>query len=127
MTDPRPGAIVHVELSSRDLARSRRFLENVFDWKFTNEATGAMEYWSFETPDGPRGGLVAPQEGMEPSSLNYILVASVDASLKRIAAQGGRLLTAKQEIPTVGWFAVFEIPGGPVAAIFEPVRPAPSA
>ena len=91
MTDPKPGAIVHVELSSTNLPASRKFLEGVFGWKFKKEAMGDMEYWTFEAAGGPGGGLMAPMAGMPPSTMNYVLVKSVDESVKKITAHGGKI------------------------------------
>ena len=123
MTDPKPGAIVHVELSSKDPAATRKFFEGVFGWKFKKEDMSTeMEYWTFDAGSGPGGGLMAPMEGMPPGTLNYILVESVDAALKKIASHGGKIMMPKTEIPKVGWFAMFEVPGGLVSAVYESAR-----
>ncbi len=121
MTDPKPGGMVHVELTSSDPAASRKFLEAVFGWKFKQAMSEpGMEYWTFEAPSAPHGGLMAPMEGRAPGTLNYVLVESVDAAVKKIKAHGGKVLMDKQEIPKIGWFAVYEVPGGIVQAVFQP-------
>ncbi|HEY6238496.1 MAG TPA: VOC family protein, partial [Thermoplasmata archaeon] len=75
MTDPKPGAIVHVELSSKDPPATRKFLTGVFGWKFKKEETmPEMEYWTFDAGSGPGGGIMKPMEGMPPGTLNYVLV-----------------------------------------------------
>jgi predicted enzyme related to lactoylglutathione lyase len=120
MTDPKPGAIVHVELSSNDPAATRKFLTGVFGWKFKKEESmPEMEYWTFDAGSGPGGGIMKPMAGMPPGTLNYVLVDSVDAAVKKITAHGGKVLMPKQEIPNVGWFAVYEVPGGIVQAIYQ--------
>jgi predicted enzyme related to lactoylglutathione lyase len=119
MTDPKPGAIVHAEFSSNDLAATRKFLEGVFGWKFKKEAMGDQEYWTFDAGSGPGGGIMAPMGGMHPSTMNYVLVESVDATLKKIASHGGKVVMPKQEIPQMGWFAVYEVPGGFHQAIYQ--------
>ena len=124
MTDMKPGAIVHVELSSTDLPATRKFFESVFGWKFKQEMMGdGDEYWTFQAPSGPGGGLMKPMGGMPPSTLNYLLVDSVDACVKKITAAGGKIMMPKTEIPKVGWFAVFQVPGGPAAAVFQTLAP----
>ena len=123
MTDPKPGAIVHVELSSSDLSATRKFYETVFGWKFKKEAMGDQEYWTFEAGTGPGGGLMKPMNNMPPSTLNYILVESADAAVKKVTSHGGKIIVPKQEIPGIGWFAVFEVPGGIVQAIYQSSRP----
>jgi uncharacterized protein len=125
MYEPKPGDIVHVELTSSNLAATRKFLENFFGWKFKKAEMpdmGGMEYWTWEAGSGPMGGLTTPMNNMPPDTLNYILVESVDSSVHKITANGGKLLMPKQEIPTIGWFAVYEIPGGVVQAIFQPAK-----
>jgi predicted enzyme related to lactoylglutathione lyase len=121
MTDPKPGAIVHVELSSKDPPATRKFLTGVFGWKFKKEESmPEMEYWTFDAGSGPGGGIMKPMEGMPPGTLNYVLVDSIDAAVKKITAHGGNIMMPKQEIPNVGWFAVYEVPGGIVQAIYQP-------
>jgi len=125
MTDPKPGAIVHVELTSSDPEATRKFLTGVFGWKFKKEeAMPEMEYWTFDAGSGPGGGLMKPMGGSPTGTLNYILVTSVDAAVKKITSHGGKILMPKQEIPNVGWFAVYEIPGGIMQAIYQPKAPA---
>lgn len=125
MVDPKPGAVVHVELTSNDLSATRKFLEGVFGWKFKKEempGMGDMEYWTFDAGSGPGGGLTNPMDGRPADTLNYILVESADAAVKKIVAHGGKIIMPKQEIPKIGWFAIYEIPGGVVQAIFQPAR-----
>jgi len=40
----------------------------------------------------------------------------------RLKSLGGKILMPKQEVPKIGWFAVYEIPGGVVQAIFQTSR-----
>lgn len=123
MANEKPGAIVHVELTSNDPAATRKFLEGVFGWKFKKEEMDpSMEYWTFDAGSGPAGGLTAPAEGMPPSTLNYVLVDSVEAAVKKVKSHGGKVMMDRTEIPTVGWFAVYQIPGGVTQAVFEPRR-----
>ncbi|MCI4350740.1 MAG: VOC family protein [Thermoplasmata archaeon] len=120
MSDPKPGAVVHIEYSTNDPAATKKFLEAVFGWKIKKESmdTG-MDYWTFDAGSGPGGGLMKPMDGMPASTLSYVLVESVDAATKKITAHGGKVLMPKQEIPKIGWFAVFEIPGGVVQAVYQ--------
>jgi predicted enzyme related to lactoylglutathione lyase len=123
------GAIVHVEMTSKDPNASRRFLEAVFGWEF--EKLGVLphqEYWAFGGNSGPSGGVtisgptgdLTPAFGTgDPTTVNYVLVASVEATLKKIKANGGKILFDKHEIPGHGYFATYVIPGGVVQGIYE--------
>jgi uncharacterized protein len=125
MYKPKPGDIVHVELASTDLPATRNFLKSVFGWKFEKaemEDQAGMEYWTWKAGTGPAGGLTTPMGNMPAGTLNYLLVTSIDATAKKITKHGGKILMPKQEIPKIGWFAIYEIPGGVVQAIFQPAR-----
>jgi predicted enzyme related to lactoylglutathione lyase len=118
MYKPKEGAIVHVEITSSDPKASRKFLTKVFGWKFTEMKDA--EYSVFQAKNGPGGGLMAPMEGMPVGTVNYVLVKSVEAVSKKITKNGGKILMPKQEIPKIGWFAVYQVPGGFVQAVFQP-------
>ena len=120
MAGEKPGAVVHVELTSKDPAATRKFLEGVFGWKFSKAEMPGMEYWTFEAPSGPGGGLQAPMNNSPAGTLNYLLVDSVEATVKKIKSHGGKIMMDRTEIPGVGWFAIYEIPGGVTQAVYEP-------
>jgi predicted enzyme related to lactoylglutathione lyase len=116
------GAVVHVELSSSDPAATRKFLETVFGWKFTEQSMGpGMMYWTLTAGSGPAGGMMKPTEAQPPGTVNYVGVKSVEAAVRTITAAGGKILVPKTEIPHVGWFALYSIPGGVTQAVFESV------
>jgi predicted enzyme related to lactoylglutathione lyase len=52
--------------------------------------------------------------------LNYFSVNSIDESTSKATGLGAQVVTAKQEIPTVGYFAVLKDPDGSVFALFQP-------
>ncbi len=112
MYKPKAGAIVRVELVSKDPAASRKFLETVFGWKFTKVEAEGMEYHLFDAANDPGGHLMPRMENMPSRTVNYVLVNSVVTASKKIVKSGGKILMAKTEIPNVGWFAVYEVPGG---------------
>ena len=129
MPQSKVGAIVHVEMTSKDPVASRRFLEAVFGWEF--EKLGVLpsqEYWAFGGNSGPSGGVtisgpsgdLTPAFGTDaPLTVNYVQVESVEATLEKIRAHGGKILFEKHEIPGHGYFATYEIPGGVVQGIYE--------
>ena len=122
MYEMKPGGVAHVELTSSDMPATRKFLEAVFGWKFKKEEMPAdMEYWTFDAGSGPGGGMMKAEAEMPPGTVNYILVESVTAAVKKIKAHGGKVMMDRTEIPKVGWFAFFEIPGGVRQAVFEPL------
>lgn len=110
------GAFSHVELISKDPARSVRFYERVFGWRFDDFGDGYM----FTTPPAlPTGALREPQEGEMAGSLSYIEVKDVTKILKEAEAAGALVLVPKTEIPNMGHFAVFLAPGGVAQGVFQ--------
>ncbi len=114
---PKEGAIVHVEYLSNDPDRTKRFYRDVFGWKFQDMPE--MGYSTWEAPTRPGGGLMKTPEGQTPGVLNYLLANDIEATLRRISAAGGAVLKPKQEIPGIGWWALFSEPGGTVTALYQ--------
>ncbi len=110
------GAFSHVELISKDPAKSVKFYEKVFGWKFDDMGEG---YMFFTPPALPTGGLRGPQKGESPGSLSYIQVKDVDKTLKDAQGAGAVILVPKTEIPNFGHYAVFLAPGDVPQAIFQ--------
>lgn len=118
---PKPGSFIHIELTSSDPPSTLKFFEQVFGWEFQSQPQ--FEYHTFTAPSGPGGGLSKPMEGQAPAILNYILSADLDGDLQRIRDAGGTVLREKNEIPGVGWFAVFQEPAGLTLALFQALSP----
>lgn len=114
---PKPGAIVHVELITKNPSKTKHFYAEVFGWKF--QEIPEMNYATFEAPSGPGGGVTPPMGGMQPGVLNYILSDAIEKTSKKIEQAGGRILTPKTEIPNMGWFAVFQDSEGTVNALYQ--------
>lgn len=121
MTGPTPGTFVHVEFASKDPARTRKFLGDVFGWEF--QSMPGMDYHVYATPLGPGGAVMGLAEERPPGVLNYVLSSDLEAGVTKIVAAGGKILVAKKEIPGVGWWALFEDPTGIVLALFQSQSP----
>jgi predicted enzyme related to lactoylglutathione lyase len=111
--------IVHFELPADDPARCMAFYKKAFGWGF-EKWPGPMEYWMIKTGEGPGidGGLAPRQHPGQPAN-NVIGVASVDDSIKAIAAAGGKEVAPKMAIPGVGWAAYFTDTEGTVFGIIQ--------
>jgi predicted enzyme related to lactoylglutathione lyase len=102
--------IVHIEFSAADLEAAGRFYSTVFGWRVVQMPE--MHYATFE--DGAAGGGFNPLTPESPAGtvLVYIATEDIDATLKQITAQGGKVLQTKTEIAGYGWFGVFADPTG---------------
>lgn len=120
-TEPPPpseGSLAFTELASEDPHATQRFLEKVFGWRFRSIQMPQGEYLSYRTPAG-RGGIrpVRPQEA--PSSLAYIQVADLREALRRVQAAGAEIVLPRVDVPGMGCFFWFRVPGGPVLACWQ--------
>ncbi|WP_413585587.1 VOC family protein [Bdellovibrio sp. HCB274] len=103
-----------VEIATEDISRAMTFYEKSFDLKFKTEEMGALKLAFFPSGDmrsyGASGALVKGP-GYKPSadgSLPYIPVTDIDASLKKVQENGGRILATKKSIGQYGNIGIFQ-------------------
>src|SRR5262249_10870650 len=116
--------VVHFEIYTDNPETVQPFYRDVFGWKFEKFEGGPIEYWLVTTGDdqlpGINGGLTRPREGQSPGTINTIAVPSVDETIQKIEQSGGSVCVPKMAIPTVGWLAYAQDPGGNVFGLMEP-------
>src|SRR5215813_6949087 len=114
--------IVHFEIPSDDIERSKKFYNDLFGWKIekwagadksqlTSAATGQpMEYWMVTTTDDKGnkaiGGGMMKRVQPEQQITNYINVRSVDEYSEKVEKIGGKVVTPKHAVPRMGYFAI---------------------
>ena len=113
------GVLAFTELASTDPAATRAFLERVFGWTFSSTKMPMGEYLSYRTPGGGQGGIRTTQAKEPPSSTNYVRVADLDAAQQKIKRAGGEIVLSRVDVPRMGSFFWFQIPGGPVMACWQ--------
>jgi predicted enzyme related to lactoylglutathione lyase len=113
--------IVHFEIPSDNLERTKKFYTELFGWKIEKmPGTGQREYWMFSTTttndkggssggdDEQRtvsGGMMERQMPQEPIMI-YIGVDSVTEYSNKVERLGGKVIKQKTEVPGYGWFAI---------------------
>jgi len=119
--------VVHFEIPFDDKARASKFYSTMFGWKLTEFPE--MNYVMAETapvnakrmpvePGSINGGLFQrPKEAPHP--VLYVAVDSIDATLKKIEAAGGKVVTPNTPIPGMGAFARVSDPEGNVIGLFQ--------
>ena len=110
------GMIAHTELGSTDPEASKRFLEKVFAWDFQTAETPTGKLISFRTQGGARGSIRATRGGEPPASVNYILVKDLESAATKVRKSGGEIVLPRVDVPGMGSFFWFKVPGGPVLA-----------
>ncbi len=112
----RPDSITYIHIPATDLRLSADFYHAVFDWtlrgdvdrpSFSDGSGHVIGAWQTDLP-------VAGEAGVLP----YIYVRSVDATLSKIAANGGEAV--KEPYPEGDlWVATFRDPAGNVIGIWQ--------
>jgi len=118
-------ALEFIELASEDPRATRRFLEDVFEWKFETRKMPQGEYLAYDAPGGTRGGIRPTQPTEAPSSLSYVRVADLEKALRRVQANGGVVVLPRVDVPGMGSFFWFRAPGGPILACWQDATAGP--
>ena len=119
--------VVHFEIPFDDKQRAMKFYTDSFGWQLTD--MHEMTYVLARTVDvddrqmpkeagAINGGLFQrPKDAPHPAI--YVGVASVDATIKKVEAAGGKVVTARTPIPGMGAYARVADTEGNVIGLFE--------
>jgi hypothetical protein len=112
------GKVVHFEIPVDDGERAIAFYGQSLGWQLERE--GPLEYWTTSAGEGEGiGGALAKRDPQAPGLALYIAVDDIDEALRAIEASGGRRLTERLPIPTVGWTAFFTDTEGNRLGLFQ--------
>jgi len=114
--------VVHWELMSRDPERVADFYARLFGWDVKHIPQINYRIVDTKAGSGINGGIVKPdREGPWPGNmLFYILVDDLAAYRDKIAAAGGQIHVAEQEVPGMGWLSLFTDPEGRMMGLWKP-------
>jgi len=124
-----PNNLGRFAINADDVPRAREFYRKVFGWTF--EPWGPPNFYLIETGEERVrgvGGLLQERRELVPGSRMIgfectIDVADLDATIRAIESNGGKIVTSKFHIPTVGTGAYFQDTEGNVAGIMQYERP----
>jgi predicted enzyme related to lactoylglutathione lyase len=112
------GKVVHFEIPVDDGDRAVAFYAQALGWDL--QQWGPLEYWTTSAGEGEGiGGALTKRTEESPALTFYVAVDDIDRALAAIEAAGGRRLTERMPIPTVGWSAVFEDTEGNRVGLFQ--------
>lgn len=127
--------VVHFEIPADDMERAKHFYGSIFGWEITDmPMPGGMKYMSVVTaPVGPNrrpveagainGGMIQRSEAMRAPIL-AINVPSIDESMQKVAAAGGKIVVPKMEMGGMGYYAYAADTEGNVIGLWEDIKKA---
>ncbi len=126
--------IIHFEIPANNVQKLKAFYEDVLGWKIIKTPMSGMEYWLIYTvPTDDKGMLQRPgvNGGLYPrtpdmpgaTQVNYISVENIDEYVAKVTKAGGKIIMPKQQIPTIGWFAIAADPEGNTFGLLQPEMP----
>ena len=109
--------IVHFEIPSDDIERSKKFYNGLFGWNIEKWSDleslpeGLEEYLTISTMDDKgnksvAGGMMKRQSPQQQGITNYIDVKSVQEYSTKVEQLGGKVMVPKKSVPGMGYFAV---------------------
>ncbi|HXW03904.1 MAG TPA: VOC family protein [Vicinamibacterales bacterium] len=119
--------VVHFEIPFDDKPRAMKFYQDAFGWRLVDmpqmnyvlaSTVDVDERQMPKEPGAINGGLFQrPAEAPAPTI--YVGVTSVDASIAKATAAGGRVVTPRTPIPGMGAYARIADTEGNVIGLFE--------
>lgn len=117
--------VVHFEIPANDTKVKMAFFSTVFGWEF--QSFGEEDYHltaaGAEGTPGIGGAIMKRNDANQPL-VNTIGVASIDAIVPTIEANGGVIVVPKMDIGDMGAVAYFTDPEGMIHGIWESKNPA---
>ena len=124
-----PGAFSWNELMTSDPEAALAFYSALLGWNSSRMPMPGGDYHVVKVGETAVGGVMAmPPEaragGMPPSWGSYVTVADVDATARRAADLGGKVVHGPHDIPGVGRMAVIVDPQGAAINVIAYAMPA---
>jgi predicted enzyme related to lactoylglutathione lyase len=116
------GRICYLEMPAADVAQSAAFYARVFGWRLRKRGDGAT---AFDDATGEVSGswVTGRPAATAPGLLFYIMVDSVESTVREVVAAGGTLVQpVGADAPEIT--ARFRDPGGNIIGLYqEPAKP----
>jgi predicted enzyme related to lactoylglutathione lyase len=114
--------VVHIEIPAANVKAAGSFYEELLGWKMQHAAEFNYTMWADGNETG--GGFnEVSAEYPAGQVLVYIASDDIEADLKKAERLGGKIVSAKTEIPETGWFGIFEDPTGNKLALYTSANP----
>jgi uncharacterized protein len=108
------------ELMTSDEAGATKFYSHVFGWQAADFPGAGMKYTIWKHHGKDVGGLMKrPSDDIPSHWIGYVTVADADATARRAAEAGGRVVMEPFDVPSVGRVAMLQDPQGATLGIFQ--------
>jgi predicted enzyme related to lactoylglutathione lyase len=125
-TQHKHGTFSYIELATKDAAVAKKFYGGLFGWTFDDQPVPGMTYamckigdqvlGALYQMDNKPGGEMATsggQHGEMPSHwASYVTVTDVDATTKKVVANGGKVMKEAFDVMDIGRMSVVADAGG---------------
>jgi predicted enzyme related to lactoylglutathione lyase len=119
--------VVHFEIPFDSKQRAMKFYADSFGWqlvdvpemKYVMAHTVAVDEQQMPTEKGAINGGLFERPREAPNPTIYVGVQSVDATIKKVEAAGGKVVTPRTPIPGMGAFARVADTEGNIVGLFE--------
>jgi predicted enzyme related to lactoylglutathione lyase len=115
------GTFCWADLSTNDIPAAKKFYGEIFGWK-TEDMPTAMGPYAIAKVKGKDAAAIAgldPKQKMPPHWTNYFWVEDVEASAKKAASLGGKVVMPAMDADQAGRFAVIADPAGAMFCLWE--------
>lgn len=122
--------IGYFEIPTNDVDRAKHFYESVLGWKIEPTTTPmdpaavtAMQYHDITTGEAQEGTLNMGgmyKRQMSELIINHVIVEDIDEVLANVEKLGGKIITPKMDIPSVGLNAIIQDTEGNSIGIWKP-------
>ncbi len=104
------GSFAWNELMTNDVEKAKAFYAKTIGWSIEEMPMPSGTYWLAKLDGKPVAGMMAMAgtvpPGTPPHWFAYLEVDDVDARLKKVAANGGKVVREPFDIPGVGRIAI---------------------
>ena len=125
--------VVHFEMPYKDAKRVSQFYSNAFGWAMMDAGAKMGNYVvatttdtddkrMVKTPGAINGGFYPSKQSKYQEPSVVISVDDIQASMKMVKKEGGKILGKPMDIPTVGTFVSFVDTEGNRVSILQPSK-----
>ncbi len=120
-----PNPFAHVELSTDDVKKAKKFYQALFAWKLSD--IPEFGYTMIDVGGGAGGGMQKKQMPEAPTAwLPYVGVEDVKAVMAKAVKAGATAIVTYHEVGSMGAIGIFKDPAGAMLGLWEQAK-APAA